>query len=114
MFLSGRVPAAIAAGLRGAASAILDGATPAAIDLWAVHPGGRSVLDAVGEGLGLGPTALATSRRVLERYGNMSSATIMFVLQAILDAARPGARGGALAFCPGPCAETMLFHGAQA
>jgi predicted naringenin-chalcone synthase len=110
MFLSGRVPRAISHGLETAASAILDGASPEAIELWAVHPGGRSVLDAVEHGLGLEPDALSASRSVLARFGNMSSATVMFVLQSILGAAKNGQRGCAISFGPGLTAETMLFH----
>jgi alpha-pyrone synthase len=110
MFLSGRVQGAISHGLESVAGAILDGASPAAMDLWAVHPGGRSVLDAVEHGLGLKPESLASSRSVLERFGNMSSATVMFVLQSVLGDARPGERGCAMSFGPGLSAETMLFH----
>jgi alpha-pyrone synthase len=110
MVLSGRVPTAIKRGLEAAAGAILDGTAPGAIDLWAVHPGGRSVLDAVEQGFGLRPDALAASRGVLESFGNMSSATVMFVLQSILRAARPRERGCAMSFGPGLTAETLLFH----
>jgi predicted naringenin-chalcone synthase len=110
MVLSGQVPSAIEAGLAAASAAILDGAPPSAIDRWAVHPGGRTVLDAAERGLGLGPQALASSRGVLSRYGNMSSATIMFVLQTILGAATRGERGCAMSFGPGLTAETMLFR----
>lgn len=110
MFLSGRVPAEISHGLGSVAGAILDGASADAIDLWAVHPGGRSVLDAVTSGLGLGPDSLAESRSVLERFGNMSSATVMFVLESVLARARSGERGCAMSFGPGLTAETMLFH----
>lgn len=110
MFLSGRVPAAIREGLRGSAGAILGGATPAEIDRWAVHPGGRSVLDAVEHGLELAPQALAASRDILERFGNMSSATVMFVLQSVLAQAAAGERGCAMSFGPGLTAETMRFH----
>jgi alpha-pyrone synthase len=110
MFLSGRIPGAISRGLESLSDAILDGAPAEAIDLWAVHPGGRSVLDAVEHGLGLKRTALAASRSVLERFGNMSSATVMFVLKSILDGATPGERGCAMSFGPGLTAETMLFH----
>jgi predicted naringenin-chalcone synthase len=110
MFLSGRVQGAISHGLERVAGAILDGASPGAMDLWAVHPGGRSVLDAVEHGLHLGPASLAISRGVLERFGNMSSATVMFVLESILGDARPGQRGCAMSFGPGLYAETMLFH----
>jgi alpha-pyrone synthase len=110
MFLSGRVPAAISQGLERASDAILDGASSDAIDLWAVHPGGRSVLDSVEHGFGLPPTALATSRSVLERFGNMSSPTVMFVLESLLGTASCDQRGCAMSFGPGLSAETMLFH----
>ena len=110
MFLSGRVPLAISQGLDGAARAILDGASAKEMDLWAVHPGGRSVLDAVENGLGLQSEALATSRDILDRYGNMSSPTVMFVLESVLGAAKALERGCAMAFGPGVTAETMLFH----
>jgi predicted naringenin-chalcone synthase len=110
MVLSGRVPGAIAAGLETSAGAILRGAAPGDIDLWAVHPGGRSVLDAVERGLSLPHEALAVSRGVLQRHGNMSSATVMFVLRELLGSAKSGERGCAMSFGPGLTAETMLFH----
>jgi predicted naringenin-chalcone synthase len=110
MHLSGKVPGAIARGVESVGGTILDGAAPAAIDHWAVHPGGRSILDAVEHGFGLGPDALAASRDVLARFGNMSSATVMFVLQSLLATAKRGERGCALSFGPGLTAETMLFH----
>ena len=80
------------------------------IDLWAVHPGGRSILDAVEKGLELQSDALTASREVLCRYGNMSSATVMFVLERLMQQAEPGQRGCAMAFGPGLTAETMRFH----
>jgi len=80
------------------------------IDLWAVHPGGRSILDAVEKGLELSPDALAASRQVLSEFGNMSSATVMFVLERLMQEARPGQQGCAMAFGPGLTAETMRFH----
>ena len=113
MFLSGQVPAAIGTALRSEIATILDGAPPASFPLWAVHPGGRSVLDAVENAFALPPTALDRSRAVLSDHGNMSSATILFVLAAVLDAAPPrGARGCALAFGPGLTAESLLFRAA--
>jgi predicted naringenin-chalcone synthase len=82
------------------------------VDLWAVHPGGRTVLDAVEKGLGLHPDALCHSREVLAQFGNMSSATVMFVLHNMMRSARSGQRGCAMSFGPGVTAETMLFHAA--
>jgi predicted naringenin-chalcone synthase len=110
MVLSGEVPAAIEKSLRHAAPDILDGAAIGAIDLWAIHPGGRTVLDAVERAFDLPPAKLAASREVLRRYGNMSSATVMFVLEMLMRRARPGATGCAMAFGPGMVAETMRFH----
>ena len=80
------------------------------IDLRAVHPGGRSILDAVEKGLELPTDALAASREVLSCFGNMSSATVMFVLQRMMQQARPGQRGCAMAFGPGLITERMRFH----
>ena len=59
---------------------LLRGQATQQIDLWAVHAGGRTVLDAVEQGLRLSRDALDWSRGVLQDFGNMSSATIMFVL----------------------------------
>jgi alpha-pyrone synthase len=106
MLLSGQVPGELCRALHeGELMAERDG-----IDLWAVHPGGRSILDAVEKGLELPVDALAVSREVLSCFGNMSSATVMFVLQRIMLQAHPGQRGCAMAFGPGLTAETMRFH----
>jgi len=110
MILSGQVPAAIHDALRLRVGEVLDGAPIGSIDLWAVHPGGRTVLDAVERAFDLAPAALATSREVLRRYGNMSSATVMFVLEALLRSPERGAVGCAMSFGPGLIAETMLFR----
>jgi len=110
MVLSGQVPAAIHEGLSAHTEEILDGAPVSSIDLWAVHPGGRTVLDAVERAFDLAPAALSASREVLRRYGNMSSATVMFVLDALLSAPVRGTSGCAMSFGPGMVAETMLFR----
>lgn len=110
MVLSGQVPGTIHDALKCSVGEILDGANVDDIDLWAVHPGGRTVLDAVERAFALGPQALAASRDVLRRYGNMSSGTVMFVLEHIMRTAARGATGCAMAFGPGLTAETMLFR----
>jgi predicted naringenin-chalcone synthase len=112
MFLSGQVPGAIGTGLASAGGEALGAHKPEDIALWGVHPGGKSVLDAVERGLGLGPQALAASRQTLECFGNMSSATVMFVLHRLMQTAKPGDLGCAMSFGPGLTAETMLFHAA--
>lgn len=109
MHLSGEVPGRIAEALAvlETRAALTGGVDAAAIDGWAVHAGGRSILDAVETGLGLDKTALAESRGVLADHGNMSSATLMFVLERLF--ARKPERGVALAFGPGLAAEGLTF-----
>jgi alpha-pyrone synthase len=111
MHLSGEVPGRIGRALGDADfTAVLTGGTAAqAIDAWAVHAGGRSILDAVEQALHLPADALITSRNVLRAYGNMSSATLMFVLAAHL--AKGEAQDGvAVAFGPGLAAEGFGFR----
>ncbi len=112
MHLSGQVPGEIGGALKQLGSQVTRGKDPLELDLWAVHPGGRSILDAVEKGLALAPDALADSRSVLARFGNMSSATVMFVLREIIARAQSGQQGCAMSFGPGLTAETMLFHAA--
>ncbi|GAB3231167.1 type III polyketide synthase [Glycomyces halotolerans] len=68
---------------------------------WAAHPGGPRILDAIEDGLGLPPEALAVSRSVLSEHGNCSSATVLLVLRELLDRAGPDGPIVALAFGPG-------------
>jgi alpha-pyrone synthase len=106
MHLSGEVPGRIARALGDAAfRAVVTGPEP--VDGWAVHAGGRSILDAVEQGLGLGGDALDASRAVLRESGNMSSATLMFVLAALMG--DPPRNGRAMAFGPGLAAEGFGF-----
>ncbi|MDE8346104.1 MAG: type III polyketide synthase [Acidocella sp.] len=110
MHLSGKVPGVISRTLRADPGAVLGAEGTQAIDLWAVHGGGRTVLDAVQSGLALPDTALTRSRAILAAHGNMSSATIMFVLAGMMPpTSTPGQRGFAMAFGPGMVAETFHF-----
>ncbi len=83
------------------------------IDHWAIHPGGRAILDKVELGLGLEEHALDASRRILREYGNMSSATILFVLEEILKAGNMHSSDTmyAMAFGPGLTVESALLTG---
>lgn len=110
MHLSGEVPGRIGYALadRDFRDILTGARDPAAIAHWAVHAGGRSILDAVEHGLGLPASALAASRAVLARCGNMSSATLMFVLADMLSTGITG-DGVALAFGPGLAAEGFGF-----
>jgi predicted naringenin-chalcone synthase len=61
------------------------------IQHWIVHPGGQRVIDLFQQGLGLPGDALAASRKVLYNYGNMSSATVLFVLDEVVRSGAPRA-----------------------
>jgi alpha-pyrone synthase len=106
MHLSGEVPGRIAEALRD--SHFRDALKADGADAWAVHAGGRSILDAVEQGMGLEPTLLDASRAVLRDFGNMSSSTLMFVLAAIMG--RTVEKGVALAFGPGLAVEGFGFR----
>jgi len=110
MHLSGQVPGRIRRFLRQHGGGLLGNRTAAEITHWAVHAGGRSVLDAVQEGLALGPQALRHSRVVLREFGNMSSATLMFVLDRILREGGGAGDGVAMAFGPGLTVESFAFR----
>lgn len=78
---------------------------------WAIHPGGRSILDKVESRLGLAEEQLVPARSTLRDYGNMSSVTVLFVLRDILDRATSadGDRVAAMAFGPGLTVESALL-----
>ena len=111
MRLSTRVPTLLAEHLRPWLAAWLARSrlTIDTVASWAVHPGGPRILSAVREALGLPADALATSASVLERCGNMSSPTLLFILDRLRQdrAPRPCV---ALAFGPGLTAEAALFQ----
>lgn len=79
------------------------------IELWAIHPGGRKILDVIQSQLKLPKQALDASYEVLRNYGNMSSATILFVLKKLLQSNQTGKTFG-VAFGPGLTMESFLFE----
>jgi predicted naringenin-chalcone synthase len=82
------------------------------VGAWAVHPGGKAIVDQVGKSLGLDNAQLAASRKVLRDYGNMSSATVLFVLREILKNPEAPEREAicAMAFGPGLTVEMGLME----
>jgi alkylresorcinol/alkylpyrone synthase len=77
-----------------------------------VHPGGAKVLEAYEEALELEPGSLDLSREILREYGNMSSVSVLFVLERFLESypARSGEYGTISALGPGFSAEHVLFR----
>ncbi len=84
------------------------------ISLFAIHPGGRKILEVIEEALGITKEQNQAAYQVLRQYGNMSSATVLFVLQTLWQQARAEKHGAPLlsfAFGPGLTLESMLLSG---
>lgn len=110
MHLSGQVPNRIRRWLpRNRDWLLADGDD---MSQWAVHAGGRTILDAVRDGLDLPADALDASRAVLRNHGNISSATLMFVLARLMRGS--AGTGLALAFGPGLSVESFRFRNSGA
>src|SRR5262245_15322407 len=111
MTLSKRIPEVIGAKLRPWLDEWLveHGVRVADVKSWAIHPGGPKILDSAAAVLGLPTDAVWASREILSEYGNMSSATVLFILKRLIDS---GAEGPcvALGFGPGLNVEVALFQ----
>ena len=86
---------------------------PDDIEYWAIHPGGKRIVDDFASALELDKCKMASSYQILKNYGNMSSPTVLFVLKDVLEKAKckdSNERGFAAAFGPGLSIETMQFH----
>jgi predicted naringenin-chalcone synthase len=111
MTLSARVPDLIRARLAVWVGDWLEGEglTMEDVATWAVHPGGPRILTAVEEALGLEKGSNGVPRKVLSEFGNMSSATILFILQRLRAQGAPRPLV-ALAFGPGLVVEAFLVR----
>ncbi|MEX2115776.1 MAG: 3-oxoacyl-[acyl-carrier-protein] synthase III C-terminal domain-containing protein, partial [Bacteroidota bacterium] len=85
---------------------------PENIAHWALHPGGRAILDALQNGMQLSDEQMIPSRAVLKTFGNLSSASILFVLKEILknSSMKRNDLVCAVAFGPGLTMETALLR----
>jgi alkylresorcinol/alkylpyrone synthase len=109
------IPTLVHRSMRGIVDSLIEpcGLTAEEIGLYVLHPGGMKVLKAYGEALAVKPGALSASERVLRAYGNMSSCTMLFVLEETLKhpAAPTESRYGiAGALGPGFSSELLLLH----
>jgi predicted naringenin-chalcone synthase len=112
MALSARVPEMLASTVRSWVSTWLErhGLKVEEIGAWCVHPGGPRILSAVAEGLSLKDGALAASRGVLAEHGNMSSPTVLFILDRLRAAGALERPCVMLAFGPGLVIEAALLR----
>ena len=114
MGLSPAVPSVLARHARPVVEELLDahGLTVEQVSGWAVHPGGRRIVEVVGEVLGLSEAALAPSYDVLRDVGNCSSATVLLVLDRLLETVDvpPGGHVVAMAFGPGLTLYAVLLR----
>ncbi len=109
------VPAFLEGKVRPLVAALCEanGVAPEQLSFAALHPGGRRILDNLERELGLGPEVTDESRAVLREHGNMSSATVLFVLERLLrrrPSPAPGSLGLLAAFGPGFSAELALLR----
>lgn len=77
---------------------------------WAIHPGGKNILEAVETSLELAPNALSEAYDVLKNYGNMSSPTILFVLKKMMEDSSKKGNIFAVAFGPGITMESVILE----
>jgi len=110
MTLSPRVPELITRTIRPYLEGWLagQGMNVATVGSWAVHPGGPRILAAFGEATGLDRAMLEPSYKVLAEYGNMSSPTVLFILERLRRSGAPRPCV-ALAFGPGLAVESVLL-----
>ena len=82
------------------------------VDFWICHPGGPKILEAFQESLGLTRDDLAVTWECLRAHGNLSSASVLFVLHETLRrrSPKPGDRGLLMAMGPGFCSELVLLQ----
>jgi len=114
MKLSGYIPGLVETGIKSLSQDAFDnlGIRKSDIDHWAIHPGGRKILEAVEEAIGISKDDLQPSYDVLRAYGNMSSPTVLFVLKELwsrIDWSTPQ-RVYAAAFGPGLTLETSIMQ----
>jgi predicted naringenin-chalcone synthase len=116
MMLSSQLPEIIAEQAAPVARQIIEkmGLEPGQIRHWALHPGGRAIIDALQNGLHLTDEQAEPSRAVLRHYGNMSSASILFVLKELFSRThlQPDEWLCAIAFGPGLSMEMAFLKGA--
>jgi predicted naringenin-chalcone synthase len=112
MTLSGYIPDLIEEDFENIVSRALEKETltKEQISNWCIHPGGKRVLEAIGKSLGFNNGQLSASYRILNEFGNLSSATILYVLKEMMHNKKPMGKLFGAAFGPGLTVETFIAH----
>jgi predicted naringenin-chalcone synthase len=113
MKLSAYIPQLLQAGIEPLLKNALkaSGHLRESITHWAIHPGGKKILESIQKELQLSGDDMQVSYEVLRNYGNMSSPTILFVLKNIFSSIKnPGNKVFAAAFGPGLTMETLILE----
>lgn len=115
MKLSSYVPNVIANKISALSSELMEKLhlTLADINQFAIHPGGKRILQAVEQGLKLPVEINKAAYKVLKEFGNMSSPTVLFVIYELLSTIRPGDKVLSFAFGPGLTMESMLLESVE-
>ncbi len=109
MRLTDRVPVKIREGIQSFTEELLGADRDVLAVDWHIHPGGKAILKGIAETIGLNDLHLKPSWEVLRKYGNMSSATFLFVLQEALQQGQLKEKGIGVAFGPGLSMEGVLL-----
>tara|TARA_R110002124_G_scaffold44656_5_gene135920 strand:+ start:1168 stop:2259 length:1092 start_codon:yes stop_codon:yes gene_type:complete len=112
MILSTYIPEIIEANLKEVIQPLFDNYNlkHSDIDFWALHPGGRAIIDKIESSLHLTEQQVAASRKILANYGNMSSVTVLFVLNELMKSSpKVGSKVLPMAFGPGLTIESGLL-----
>lgn len=113
MTLSAYIPQLLESGIKQLFDKAIEklGITQHDITHWAIHPGGKKILEVIQEQLSLSKHDLESSYKVLNDYGNMSSSTVLFVLKDIMDREpKAGDKAFSVAFGPGLTMESLILE----
>ncbi len=112
MTLTGYVPDLIQEDFAAIVAKVMEREGKGAVDVshWCIHPGGKKILQAIQQSLGFSGNELQAAHEVLANYGNMSSATILFVLKKLMQEHKQMDKVFAAAFGPGLTIETFTAH----
>lgn len=113
MTLSNHIPKLLEGGMKAMLESAMANHDVAydSIKHWAVHPGGKSILESIQKAVGISRSDCWASYDVLSEFGNMSSATILFVLKKLQANIQPNEHTFAVAFGPGLTMESMILKG---